>query len=169
MRRSWLSLSVLVLAAVGLAAAAAGSSETVTLRKVSVNGKTETVLASAKGMTLYYFKKDKPGTAACTGGCAKLWPPLLLASGQPTGPASIAKGLKAFQGADGRQVEYDGHPLYTYSADKAPGDVKGEGLYHAWYVLAPTADPNGGGAATSSAQKSASSSAATSSSSNGGW
>jgi predicted lipoprotein with Yx(FWY)xxD motif len=27
-----------------------------------------------------------------------------------------------------RQATYDGHPLYTYSADTAPGQAKGNGI-----------------------------------------
>ena len=29
---------------------------------------------------------------------------------------------------------YDGHPLYTFVEDKAPGDVKGEGKGGVWHV-----------------------------------
>src|SRR5216684_3354750 len=39
------------------------------------------ILVNAKGMTLYVFAKDTKGKIACTGGCAKFWPPLLVAKG----------------------------------------------------------------------------------------
>ena len=46
--------------------------------------------------------------------------------------------------ADGtRQVTYDGHPLYYFAGDKAPGDVKGQGIHNfggGWYVVAPGGD-----------------------------
>ena len=37
-----------------------------------------TVLASSRGLTLYYYTEDKPGSgkSACTGSCASAWPPL---------------------------------------------------------------------------------------------
>ena len=46
--------------------------------------------------------------------------------------------------ADGtRQVTYDGHPLYYFAGDKAPGDVTGQGIHNfggGWYVVAPGGD-----------------------------
>ena len=37
-----------------------------------------TVLASSRGLTLYYYTEDEPGSgkSACTGSCASAWPPL---------------------------------------------------------------------------------------------
>ena len=38
------------------------------------------------------------------------------------------------------QVTYAGHPLYYFIADRAPGNVRGEGLKNfgaGWYVLMP--------------------------------
>ena len=29
---------------------------------------------------------------------------------------------------------YDGHPLYTFVEDKAPGDIKGDGKGGVWHV-----------------------------------
>src|SRR5438045_3388992 len=36
------------------------------------------VLAGGKGLTLYYYTEDKPGSgkSVCTGACAAAWPPL---------------------------------------------------------------------------------------------
>ena len=46
--------------------------------------------------------------------------------------------------ADGtRQVTYDGHPLYYFAGDKAPGEVRGQGIHNfggGWYVVAPSGD-----------------------------
>lgn len=157
MRRVWIPAAILGVCAVGLAVADAMGADTVTVRTVTLNGKSEAILANAQGMTLYYFTKDTASSIACTGGCAKLWPPLLLTSAQPSGPASVVKGLTVFNGPDGRQVEYKGHPLYTYAGDKAPGDTSGNGLYHAWHVVPPTV------AALSDPK------AQTSQTANGGW
>ena len=50
-----------------------------------------TVLASSRGLTLYYFTEDKPGSgrSACTGSCAKAWPPLAAPVRAPAGAASL--------------------------------------------------------------------------------
>jgi hypothetical protein len=42
--------------------------------------------------------------------------------------------------ANGSQVAYNGHPLYTYSGDSAPGQANGEGFGNIWFV-APTTLP----------------------------
>src|ERR1700745_137227 len=54
--------------------------------------KTETtragqVLASSRGLTLYYYSEDKRGTRAslCTGACAPAWPPLAAPVKAPAG------------------------------------------------------------------------------------
>ena len=42
-----------------------------------------------------------------------------------------------------RQVTYDGHPLYYFAGDKAPGDVRGQGIDNfggGWYVVTPGGD-----------------------------
>jgi predicted lipoprotein with Yx(FWY)xxD motif len=37
--------------------------------------------------------------------------------------------------ANGNQVEYNGHPLYTYSGDTASGQTTGEGVGGVWHVV----------------------------------
>ena len=47
------------------------------------------------------------------------------------------------------QVTYDGHPLYTFASDTAPGDTNGQGVGEVWYVVDATGkavtDEEGGG------------------------
>lgn len=126
--------------------AASGASMVVETGKAMINGRKETVLTNAKGMTLYYDSKDSAHKVTCTGSCAKYWPPLLLASGAPTGPSGIQKGLSTFKGPLGRQVEFRGHPLYRFLRDKKPGQAKGQGLAnHRWNVVTPGTMPVGSG------------------------
>jgi predicted lipoprotein with Yx(FWY)xxD motif len=47
--------------------------------------------------------------------------------------------------ANGSQVEYNGHPLYTFSGDTAPGQTNGEGLFGMWFVATPNLPVQGGG------------------------
>jgi predicted lipoprotein with Yx(FWY)xxD motif len=110
----------------------------VTVRTTSL-GK---VLADRNGHTLYLFEKDRRGRSMCTGSCVSFWPPLLT-SARPRAAAAVKVSLLGtIRRSDGRtQVTYRGHPLYTLSLDKRPGQTKGEGLddfgAH-WYAVSPT-------------------------------
>jgi predicted lipoprotein with Yx(FWY)xxD motif len=84
------------------------------------------VLTNAAGFTLYWFAPDTSTTSKCTGSCATYWPPV-------TAPATAGSGVTGTIGEitrpDGtKQATYDGHPLYTYAGDSAPGQNKGNGL-----------------------------------------
>ena len=97
------------------------------------------VLVDGNGRTLYLFEADKGTMSKCDGACASAWPPLTT-SGKPTaGAGVVAAKLGTAKRADGTTgVTYDGHPLYTYAGDGAPGQTAGEGLtdYGApWYAL----------------------------------
>ena len=101
------------------ASSASGSA----LEMRTING--TAVVTNAKGMTLYWFAPDTSTTSKCTGACATYWPPV-------TGPVTAGSGVTGTLGtitrADGTtQATYDGHPLYTYVGDTAPGQAKGNG------------------------------------------
>jgi predicted lipoprotein with Yx(FWY)xxD motif len=97
------------------------------------------VLVDSKGYTLYEFHKDKGNESACYGNCARIWPPL-LSEGEPH-PGNGAQGslLGTTQRRDGTtQVTYAGHPLYTYAADRKPGEASGNDFSSfgaEWYAL----------------------------------
>jgi predicted lipoprotein with Yx(FWY)xxD motif len=106
-------------------------------KTITVNGRSVTVLADSKGLTLYYFMLDTPNTVACTTTCAKNWPPLLSTGGAPSSSAPLPGKLTVLSGTDGQQVLYNGHPLYTYAKDGDAGDAYGEGVGGKWYVATP--------------------------------
>ena len=111
------------------------SSAVIKTATATVNGKSETILTNAQGMTLYYFTPDKATTAACTGGCASTWPPLLFSgSGSPTSATTLSGTLTAVSNTNGNQVSYNSHFLYTFSGDTAPGQTNGEGIAGKWFV-----------------------------------
>jgi predicted lipoprotein with Yx(FWY)xxD motif len=92
------------------------------------------ILADAKGMTLYTFQKDADGKSACTGQCAKNWPPLAAAAdAKPMGAWTIVMR------DDGtRQWAYKGMPLYGWIKDSKPGDTTGDGVGSgAWRTAVP--------------------------------
>ena len=101
----------------------------------TVQGKSTTILTNAQGLTLYYFTPDTATTTACTGSCAQAWPPLLMTgSGTPSAASTLSGTLTAVTTANGSQVEYNGHMLYTFSGDTAPGQTNGEGKFGKWFV-----------------------------------
>src|SRR5439155_12258480 len=135
-------VAALSLAACGgtTATSPAASSGTALIHTASmkIGGKTETVLKNAKGLTLYYFTPDTATSIACTGGCAKTWPPLLAGTGLPSSDAALPGRLSVTDGANGRQVLYNRHPLYVYSPAADAGDASGQGIGGKWFVATPT-------------------------------
>jgi predicted lipoprotein with Yx(FWY)xxD motif len=121
-----------VLAACGSSGGSAGSSSgsgsavaasASSLKTAKIGG--ATVLTSPKGFTLYSFAPDTSSKSNCNGTCAQNWPPV-------KGPAT-ASGVKGTFGTIKRsngstQATFDGHPLYTFVGDTAPGQAKGNGL-----------------------------------------
>lgn len=97
------------------------------------------ILVDSKGMTLYMLSADSSTSSVCTGGCATNWPPLSMSSQPTVGTGLDASMLGSITRADGStQVTYNGHPLYYFKGDAAPGDVNGEGLQFSggtWTVL----------------------------------
>jgi predicted lipoprotein with Yx(FWY)xxD motif len=111
----------------------------------TVGGASETILTNAQGMTLYYFDPDTASTIACTGSCAQLWPPLLEGDNSSLqAPAGVTGTISVLNGTNGKQVEYNGHPLYTYTGDSAPGQANGDGYNGKWHVATPSIATNGG-------------------------
>ena len=133
--------AALALAACGGTTAASpgtsGGAALIHTASMKVGDKTETVLKNKAGLTLYYFTPDTATTIACTGGCATTWPPLLADAGTPTSDATLPGRLSVVEGANGRQVLYNGHPLYMYSKDGDAGDAYGQGIAGKWFVATP--------------------------------
>ena len=113
------------------AAAAAGTVKTAQIAGV-------TVLTNSKGFTLYSFAPDTPTTSKCNGTCAQNWPPLK----GPVTAAGVTGTFGTITRSDGStQATFDGHPLYTFAGDTAPGQAKGNGLNAAgglWHEITPS-------------------------------
>ena len=117
---------VLLGVAVGNAAGsapAAASTDTV-LKATTIHG--VAVLTNGKGFTLYSFAPDTPTTSKCYGTCAAYWPPVIGTSAAGSGLPGKTATIK---GTDGSlQLTYNGHPLYTYIGDSAPGQASGNNV-----------------------------------------
>ena len=123
-----LAVAALVLLGVAVAGASspppAATSTGTGLKTTTIGG--TTVLTNAQGFTLYSFAPDTPAVSKCYGSCAAYWPPV-------TGTAAASPGLPGTVGTitrtgGARQLTYNGHPLYTYIGDSAPGQAKGNNL-----------------------------------------
>jgi predicted lipoprotein with Yx(FWY)xxD motif len=107
----------------------------------TVKGQQESVLVNANAQTLYYLTSDTSTTVACSGQCVTFWPPLLLPAGDPSSGSSLPGKLSVLTDPNGRQVLYNGHPLYAFVKDKASGDANGEGVNAfggTWHPATPT-------------------------------
>jgi predicted lipoprotein with Yx(FWY)xxD motif len=103
-----------------------------------------TILVDAKGSTLYVFLQDTGDTSTCTGDCAASWPALIAKGEVKAGGGGDVDGSLLGTSArdDGKmQVTYNGHPLYFFSGDQAPGDTNGQGIGDVWFVVSPAGDP----------------------------
>ena len=109
--------------------------------KVGTTSLGEILVLGPNGHTLYVFDPDGTDTSVshCTGGCADLWPPAIAKK------ARAGKGLdkaKLTLGVD-NQLAYDGHLLYAFASDTAPGDTNGQGVGGTWYAIRPDGKPVG--------------------------
>ena len=143
-------------AAASSSAASASASSPAAAGGTTLTAKTigsQQVLTNSAGLTLYWFAPDSSTMSKCTGSCATYWPPV-------KGPATAGSGVTGTLGtitrSDGTtQATYDGHPLYTYAADTAPGQNKGNGLNVSgglwWEMTVSGATPAAGAGASASA------------------
>jgi len=94
------------------------------VKTATING--ATVLTNAKGFTVYSFAPDTPTTSRCNGQCTKYWPPV---KGPVTAGPGVTGKIGTIRRTDGSlQATYNGHPLYTYVGDSAPGQAFGNNL-----------------------------------------
>ncbi|SFS18170.1 Predicted lipoprotein with conserved Yx(FWY)xxD motif [Agrococcus baldri] len=97
------------------------------------------IVVDGEGMTVYMFDNDTQGgdASTCEGECAANWPAVTTESDAPevegvTGEVSTITGIDG-----GIQVTLNGWPLYYFAGDAAAGDVNGQGVNEAWWVLSP--------------------------------
>ena len=125
------------------AAAPAGATTTSGIGTATL--KPGNALVDGTGRTLYLFEADNGTTSTCNGQCAQIWPPVLVGGTAPMPSGDVRAALLGTSTrADGtQQVTYNGHPLYYFMNDKAPGDARGQGINRfggGWYVVDPAGD-----------------------------
>ncbi len=89
-----------------------------------------TVLADAKGLTLYTRPQDSVGKSTCTGACLENFVPV-MAAGLALGSVDWSVITR---GDSSRQWAFKGKPIYRSMLDVKPGETNGDGsgLDEAW-------------------------------------
>jgi predicted lipoprotein with Yx(FWY)xxD motif len=99
-------------------------------------GKTGQYYADARGRTLYALDmriaRSRSGEALnyCIGPCAKIWAPFAApADAKPVGR------WKVLVGAQGPQWSYRNNLVFTFVADRKPGDIAGDAYDDLWHLI----------------------------------
>ncbi len=146
------------MSAAGTSGGGGGGSANTTVQSANNSQLGTSVLVNDKGMTLYTLSAERGGHFICTrssmipgssASCLSLWHPLTVAKGSmPTGAAQLGTTTRPDNGVT--QVTWHGHPLYTFTGDKAPGDASGNGfkdvgVWKAATLGAPSSSSSSGG------------------------
>ena len=123
---------------VGISSSGAANAATISI-KVGLS-KLGKIVVTGRGMSAYFYDLDKAnsGKSACVGACLKYWPPVLSPTSKPfvSGLSGHISTIATAQGK--RQITINGRPLYTFSRDRAPGDINGQGSGGLWHLLTAT-------------------------------
>ena len=177
MRRSLLSVSVLLVALVAACSSSPGSPTTAPATpppataaaapSLAATGPTVSVDSSGNfvgpnGLTLYHFDKDAADKSNCTSSqCVANWPALTVASASAItlGAGLAASSFATITGpTGGLQVTFNHVPLYNFAGDTKPGDKNGDGVGGIWHIATASTTPPAASSAPSAAPSAAASS-----------
>jgi predicted lipoprotein with Yx(FWY)xxD motif len=119
---------------------AAGAATTPTTVTTTHSKTWGTILTTGNGTTVYRLTTDPKNKSVCSGTCAKIWPPVLLAAGQKTPVGHNVSGLGTITRSNGtHQVTYKGVPLYKFVGDHKAGQATGnvKDTWGRWWVVNP--------------------------------
>jgi predicted lipoprotein with Yx(FWY)xxD motif len=139
-----IALGMAVIAVASMAGIALAASTTLGTGKVTINGKSKTVVVDARGVTLYTLSGERVGHLKCVSKqCFGFWPPYKVSA---TAKLTKAKGvngtLSKLRRVKGKffQLMLNGHPLYRFAPDKdKKSSALGEGVKSfggTWHVVA---------------------------------
>jgi predicted lipoprotein with Yx(FWY)xxD motif len=99
--------------------------------------------------SLYRFDTDttNPPKSNCNDACATKWPPVTIKDGGNVYLAGVdPKKVGAIRRQDGDvQITVGGRPIYRFSGDSNPGDLKGQGIGGTWFAVGPKGEKVTGG------------------------
>jgi predicted lipoprotein with Yx(FWY)xxD motif len=135
----------LLAASLALAALAATAPAAAQVPRSTVNVKASSfgrILFDGRGYVLYGFTRDPRAKSACSGACARKWPPYVVKSRPRAGAGVAAHRLGTTKRPDGSlQVTYAGRPLYYYIGDRQPGQILCQNVTEfggVWRVVRPS-------------------------------
>jgi predicted lipoprotein with Yx(FWY)xxD motif len=100
------------------------------------------ILVDGQGRTMYAFAADSKGKSNCNSSCLVYWPAVKAGSTPPKAAAGVTATFGVLHRSDGTdQLTVNGWPMYTYVADKKPGQTTGQGVNNAgglWWVVDPS-------------------------------
>jgi|SRR5437660_8766258 len=100
------------------------------------------VLFDGRGHVLYAFTRDPRRRSACTGVCARAWPPFIVRGRLAAANGARRALLGTTRRTDGRvQATYAGRPLYFYVGDRKPGQILCQNVSEfggLWLVVRPS-------------------------------
>ena len=103
------------------------------------------ILFDGAGKALYVFTRDPRGRSACTGACARAWPPYLVKTRPRAGTGARTSLVGTTRRPGGAlQATYAGRPLYYYVGDRRPGQVRCQNVFEfggLWLVVRPGGRP----------------------------
>ena len=139
--RMFLIVATLAAGAFAYAQGAMSSSSSVPAAVTARSSNYGRILFDGRGFALYAFTRDRRRHSACSGDCARAWPPFIVARRPRANRGAQASLLGATRRSDGRlQATYGGKPLYFYIGDRKPGQVLCQNVREfggLWLVVRP--------------------------------
>jgi len=100
------------------------------------------IVVDKDGKSVYFFTKDvkDSGTSACKDACAAAWPAVTTTSDAPS-VEGVSGTISTISTADGaKQITVNGMPVYYFAKDTKAGDILGQGVDDAWYLVSPAGE-----------------------------
>jgi len=101
------------------------------------------IIVDGAGKTVYMYMPDGTSKTSTVSASIKAnWPPVKGPASTPKVSSDLDQSKVAVNmQADGTdQLSYNGHLLYYFINDTAPGDAKGNTLGNVWYALSASGD-----------------------------
>ena len=117
---------------------APGAKDTLALVDTSL-GK---VIAGADGKVLYLYTPDGAAEQSTVpAAILGAWPPVVVKTAPTVGAGLDQSKVSAATQPNGMQwVRYNGHLLYGFTGDAAPGDTNGNGVGGIWFAVTAAGD-----------------------------